>query len=62
MTKKEATIIAYALQHLNANWNEDIALSLTDIAIDKDIRFLQSKYENLCLDLYDDIPSEEEEY
>jgi hypothetical protein len=47
MTEKEAKIIAYALQLLNSNWDEMHEDNLYDIAIDKDIQFLQRKYEGL---------------
>lgn len=47
MTTKEATIIAYALQFLNTNWDSSIEEDLYEIAIDKDVKFLQSKYEGL---------------
>ena len=49
MSTKEATIIAYALQHLNSNWDSDIEEDLANIAIDKDVKFLQTKYEGLSL-------------
>lgn len=47
MTEKEAKIIAYALQVLNSNWDEMHEDNLFDIAIDKDVKFLQRKYEGL---------------
>lgn len=47
MTEKEAKIIAYALKFLNSNWDDTHEDSLYDIAIDKDIQFLQRKYEGL---------------
>lgn len=45
MSNKEAKIIAFALQHLLTNWNDNIENQLDDIAIDKDIEYLQKKYE-----------------
>lgn len=54
MTQKEATIIAYALQLLSSQWDETIEESLTDIAILKDIKFLQSKYEGFTMQSLDD--------
>lgn len=47
MNTKEATIISYALQYLNSNWDDFIEESLDGIAIDKDVQFLQKKYEGL---------------
>ena len=47
MTEKEAKIIAYALQFLNSNWDEMHENNLYEIAIDKDVKFLQHKYEGL---------------
>lgn len=46
MSNKEATIIAYALQHLLSTWDYNIEASLEGIAIDKDIEFLVGKYES----------------
>lgn len=45
MSTKEAKIIAFALQYLLSKWDDNIEYSLEDIAIDKDIEYLQRKYE-----------------
>ncbi len=45
MNPKEAKILAYALQFLLANWDENNEEDLGDLACDKDIQFLLRKYE-----------------
>jgi len=46
MNPKEAKILAYALQFLLANWDENNEEDLGDLACEKDLKFLLTKYES----------------
>ena len=47
MNPKEAKILAYALQFLISNWDDDMEEDLSDLACEKDIKFLLVKHESL---------------
>jgi hypothetical protein len=47
MNPKEAKILAYALQFILANWDDDMEEDLDGLACEKDVQFLLRKYEGL---------------